>query len=362
MTRTLSPRAENALLLILSAAELLTILTLASPIELGWHTATVAALLLRRRWPVPVLLATLPTAFTGYLLIAPMVALYQVARDIRSPRTVGACALLIFLSGLTPWWPGPDEPLSYQDGLFGVLSAALLSGGPMAVGRLVRTRAELSAHLIELARTRGRERQLLTEQAAARERARLAREMHDSVSHHVSLISVQAGAWEATAPDPHTREAAATIRELGVRTLEELRSLVGVLRSAPERPGLADLAALVETSGLAVRYDRSALPDRAWPEPLEQAAFRIVQEALTNVRKYAPGAETEVRLTAQDETLVVEIRNGRPASPTTAPGPGLPTGGHGLLGLQERVELLGGQAQAGPTPEGGFRVHATLPG
>ncbi|GAB3957177.1 sensor histidine kinase [Streptomyces sparsus] len=185
--------------------------------------------------------------------------------------------------------------------------------------------------------------------------------MHDVVSHQVSLIAVQAGALQVTTAEPESRERAGTIRELGVATLEELRHLVGVLRSARESPGLAELPALVAESGLDARLTGGGPPGRArWPEAVEQAAYRTVQEALTNVRKYAPDAPVEVTVRASGGSLLVVVRNGPSADPPP-PAAGLPTGGHGLRGMGERAELLGGRLEAGPTPEGGFLVRAVLP-
>ncbi|MBB1253568.1 sensor histidine kinase [Streptomyces alkaliterrae] len=398
---TLSPRTENLLVLCPSALELLTILSFASAWEIATHTATVAALLLRRRWPFVVLLLTLPVAFSGYLLIAPMAALYQVAKDVPNPRLVAFGALLLFAAGLGPWLPTAEEPFSYEDGLFGLLSAAMLSAGPTAVGRLLRTRGELSERLADLARTQERERQLLAERAVAEERARLAREMHDVVSHKVSMICVQAGALQVTTAEPNSREIAGTVRRLSVDTLEELRHLVGVLRSAREEPGLADVAALVETSGLDARLETDVpVGDRGrgagdadsgtddsgagavgagavgargargccWSADVQRAAYRTVQEALTNVRKYAPESTVVVRLDVVEHggesagALRVEVRNSAPACPSSADRrSGLPTGGHGLTGLRERAELLGGRLDAGPAEDGGFRVAAVLP-
>ncbi|MEV4878468.1 sensor histidine kinase [Streptomyces cyaneofuscatus] len=361
-----SPRLEAAVVLVPSAAELLTVCRGASPLELFWHTASVAVLLLRHRLPVAVLAATLPVAFTGYLLIAPMAALYQVAKDIRTLRTVGCCAVLVFLAGLLPWWPLRDGEWTYEEVLFGVLSAAMMSAGPTAVGRLVRARSQLCEQIAELARARDRERVLLAEMAAAEERARLAREMHDVVAHQISLIAVQAGALEATSRDQDSRGAAATIRALSSATLEELRHLVGALRSARKTPGLADLPALVESTGLPVRFSTTAVSLTSWPEAVQHTAYRTVQEALTNVRKHAPHADVAVSLTAaaaepeDGPALAVEIRNNR--SEATGPAERLPAGGHGLPGLRERAELLGGRLESGPTDDGGFRVCAVLPG
>ncbi|ARF73552.1 hypothetical protein B7C62_15765 [Kitasatospora albolonga] len=307
-------------MLVPSAAELLTILSVASPLELAWHTASVGALLLRRRWPVAVL--------------------------------------------LVPWWPGEDGRSSYEEALFGVLSAAMMSAGPTAVGRLVQARAQLYRRIEELARARDRERALLTEMAAAEERARLAREMHDVVSHRISLISVQAGACEATTEDPESRAAAAVIRGLGAATLRELRQLLGALRFAQRPPGLGDLPSLIRSSGLPVRCLGEPVAALPWTEAVEHTAYRSVQEALTNIRKHAPGAEATVSLsreTPDGPVLVVDIHSTRPTAAATATAVRIPGGGHGLSGLRERAELLGGRLEAAPQKDGGFHVRVTLP-
>jgi signal transduction histidine kinase len=184
--------------------------------------------------------------------------------------------------------------------------------------------------------------------------------MHDVVSHQVTLIAMQAGALQVSAHDDESRQAARTIRQLSTRTLEELRGLVGVLRSGlgddDAQPGLDELGALARDFDIKVTVAMEALPDRL-PAPVSRAAYRTVQEALTNVRKHAVGAGASVRVVAQQDMLFVEVRNDRPRTLSA----GLPSGGHGLVGLRERTGLLGGTFHAGPTPEGGFRVEATYP-
>jgi signal transduction histidine kinase len=396
----LSSRAELALLTGVSAVEVATVPDL-DAVRLVVCLAAVAVLPLGRRHPVPVLLATLPAAALGLLLLAPMSAMYLVARTLPRLRPVLACAALLGCAGVAVWWwPGGGGTVTPEDAVFGVLHGATLAGGPTAVGRLVRLRAELSDRVRELTAFRERERRLLAERVVAGERARLAREMHDVVSHQVGLITVQAGALEVSTADPASRDAAAVIRRLGAATLDELRVMVGVLRRGggpatdggpgADGPGLREVPELVSASGLDVRYAAGRPPSAAgrWPRAVEQAAFRTVQEALTNVRKYAPEARVDLTLAASPDgtCLVVEVANG-PGRPAAAgsnlaasegmdgsegmgdagdTGDGIARGrsaggGYGLLGLRERADQLGGTLAAGPDGAGGFRVRTELP-
>jgi signal transduction histidine kinase len=200
----------------------------------------------------------------------------------------------------------------------------------------------------------------------AQERARLAREMHDVVSHQVSLIAVQAGALRITTHDAAVRETADAIRNLSVQTLDELRQMVAVLRAdgghVPElapQPRLSDIDRLVHGSGQAVRVVLDGVGDRSWPDPIERAAYRTVQEALTNISKHAPGAAATVQIAPWGSGLSVAVRNGPSRDAPSATD--LPGGGHGLIGLRERAELLGGGVSAAATPDGGFLVEALLP-
>ncbi|MCF2434411.1 histidine kinase [Streptomyces thinghirensis] len=205
--------------------------------------------------------------------------------------------------------------------------------------------------------------------------------MHDTVSYKVSLIAVQAGALERTAGEARSREAATVMRELAAGTLAELRDLIGVLRDARDTsssgqgreagPGLAELPGLVRDSGLDVALDMggcaSSGPEASTPEAVSRAAYLTVQEALTNVRKHAPGAAVTVSLTRGEEAgLRVTVRN----EPRTGPGGRShgdgetslwPDGGNGLRGLTERARQLGGTLRAGPDPDGGFSVRAFFP-
>ncbi|MER6395931.1 MULTISPECIES: histidine kinase [unclassified Kitasatospora] len=319
----------------------------------------------RRRFPVTVLLLTMPGSYLADIWLAPITAVYTVAAERPVPRVVVPCATLFALVEFFHW-PLSEQSLepSRETALYAIQSV-MLAAGPAATGLLSRTRRELAARLDELTRGRARENRLLAERVLVSERARLAREMHDVVSHQVSLISIQAGALQVSTADPAAAATARTIRELSVRTLEELRQMVGVLRAAGSRPDtplapqprLADLPRLIEESGLAAVAELSP-GDHPWPEAVERAAYRTVQEALTNITKYAPQATVHVYVRAAGRRLRVEVRND---APPVRPAETLPGGGHGLVGLRERAQLLGGTLTAGTTPDGGFAVRADLP-
>jgi signal transduction histidine kinase len=324
-----------------------------------------AALLLRKRWPMLVLLATLPGMELSQIWLAPMFAVYSVAVRHRNRWAIGLGGLLVALTQFIPW-PVGDFTLAWdRTTALAALYAMLAAAAPIALGMLVTTRRELAVRLDELTRGQERERRLLAESVLSTERARLAREMHDVVSHQVSLISIQAGALQVRAGDPEAaKETARTIRQLSVKTLEELRQMVGVLRAAggdakplTPQPTLADLPRLVAESGLACDLD--AEREEHLPEPVERAAYRTVQEALTNVRKHAPGSSVTVRLGRASGSLQVTVTN-TPGAPD-APPLLLPGGGHGLIGLRERAQQLGGAFAATPLPDGGFTVTATFP-
>ncbi|MFJ9520319.1 sensor histidine kinase [Kitasatospora sp. NPDC101801] len=335
--------------------------------ELTLSGVATGALLLRRRFPLLTLLLVLPGTFVNYIWIAPITAVYSVAAY-RPGLRVTTLSASVFALVEFFHWPLEDHPLALdRDNALYAIQCVMLGAGPAALGLLARTRTELAARLDELTEGRQRENRLLADRVLSTERARLAREMHDVVSHQVSLISIQAGALQVSTADPAAKATARTIRELSVRTLEELRQMVGVLRAAGVRgtdplapqPRLADLPRLIENSGLTVTSSLAS-GDRPWPEAVERAAFRTVQEALTNISKHAPGAAVAVRLTARGTRLLVEVRNGPPTRPADT-AEALPGGGHGLVGLRERAVLLGGGLVAEPTPEGGFLVRAELP-
>jgi signal transduction histidine kinase len=210
-----------------------------------------------------------------------------------------------------------------------------------------------------------RERYLLAEQARAEERTRLAGEMHDVVTHRVSLMVLQAGALGITATDEATRKAAEELRAAGVQALDELRDLVGILRTEPEddqAPATAGLAELVaESTAVGTPAELVEEGDPALASPVVgRTAYRIVREALTNVRKHAPGAHVVVRVSYDESQVRLSVRNtavaALPATGLAATGSGL-----GLASLRQRIELVHGTLRAIGTPDGGFCVEATMP-
>ncbi|MCQ4079562.1 histidine kinase [Streptomyces sp. RB6PN25] len=336
-----------------------------------WHfTVSLAAagvLVLRRRIPLTVLLATLPGLYAGNALIAAMAAAYTVARTGRPMLHKVLATLAVIVGAFIPWPISAFAKESVSDITQQLIYAVLLGTGPVVLGLLAQTRKDLSARVAELATLRDHERALHAQTVIAKERARIAREMHDVVSHQAGLIAVQAGALEITARDPEVKQVAGTLRGLAVATLEELRSMILVLRAAgagptelAPQPTLADLPGLVAASEVDATLTIDGADGRSLPEPVERTAYRTVQEALTNVRKHAPGAATAVTVEVDDDALRVCVRNGPPDVHT--PHPDLPGGEHGLVGLSERASLLGGTLTAGPDTDGGFvvRLHLRL--
>jgi signal transduction histidine kinase len=324
-------------------------------------SATSCVALLARRWlPFVVVLVAFPGFLAGWAQLATMIALGSLAtcKQLHWHTWVGAG--LVWL-GRFVLWPLPDfVDLGWREHALDAIYGVIVAGMPIAIGLLIGARTELSARLAELAASRDREGQLHAQAVRAEERARLAREMHDVVSHDITLIAMHSGILtSAASTTEQTQQTAQTIRKLSTRTLEELRALVGVLRSGTEegpQPDLRDLDTLVRDAEVPVRLTVERIPD-SLPPQVSAAAYRTVQECLTNVRKHAPGATAFVQLSGEDEGLHLEIRNERGRQR----GGELPSGGYGLAGLAERARLLGGTFETQPTDDGGFRVSARYP-
>ncbi|WP_347227522.1 sensor histidine kinase [Streptomyces carpaticus] len=280
----------------------------------------------------------------------------------------------------------PPLPAAVAAGA-GPLAAVVLKWAGAGVGSwgLVSATAVLSAVALllgVLARERRRDRERLAEQIAAtareralrtvwEERARIARELHDVVAHHMSVIALQAEAAPHRTPDPPPVlvDRFGTIRATALEGLAELRRLLGLLRpegatgpagSTAPQPSLGQLDALTEQVRAAGGHVRVRVEGRARPLPpgVELSAYRIVQEALSNVLRHAPGAETGVVIGYRRAALTVRVLNGAAAGAPAVPSPGA---GHGITGMRERAAMLGGELAAGPVPGGGYEVSAVLP-
>jgi signal transduction histidine kinase len=266
---------------------------------------------------------------------------------------------LLAVAGTRLWEPSWDlTPL-------GLVNTVL----PAVAVLYLRARRELLDSLRERAERAEREQHLLAEQARAAERRRLAEEMHDVVTHQLTLVVLHAGALGTVSGDAAVRSAADDIRRAGTTALAELRGLVGVLHTAgqvrtepPEAPDVPDPRTLVDEAGAVgeqVSYAADGDPARISPT-VRRTVFRVVQESLTNARKHAAGAEVSVSLSYRPDGVTVRVANGRAAR---RPDHVLARSGSGvgLLGLTQRVELVGGILRAGPEPDGGYLVDAILP-
>ncbi|WP_020523265.1 sensor histidine kinase [Catelliglobosispora koreensis] len=273
---------------------------------------------------------------------------------------VGAAVSVVVL--LLPWPSQIDlapNVLTYL-----IPEIILFTVAPVLTGLYSRARRTLLQTYAERSADEERARRLEAERIRADERNRLANEIHDVVAHRVSLMVVHSGALKLAAADERTRETAETVRSLGRMALEELREVVGVLRSdesAPLAPtaNLANLEALLGDSRKAgddVTFHQAGTP-RKLAATVERTAYRVVQESLTNARKHAPGAAIMVQLVWGTSTLDVTVINEAPARDTAV----FPQSGHGLKSLRERTALVSGRIEAGPMAGGGWAVRATLP-
>ncbi|MFJ5547741.1 sensor histidine kinase [Streptomyces sp. NPDC093225] len=361
-----------------------------------------ATLVLRRRWPVAVVLvavATTPAAM-GFLLA--VVGLYTLAASEVPRRITGLLASMSLVATFVVTYVrmrGEVEADRWYVPVVSLFMAVALTAPPVLLGLYVGARRRLMESLHERADSLERELSLLAERAEERaewarreERTRIAREMHDVVAHRVSLMVVHAAALQAVVgKDPETAvRNAALVGDMGRQALTELREMLGVLRStesvarsaaAPspvpvvaavpvavvgpvgeEGPSLGALEALVGQSraaGMVVELEVHGSV-RSYPPEVEQTAYRVVQEALTNCHKHASGARVRVRLAHREQEVAMQVENG-PSDAAVADA-GLPSGGNGLVGMRERVQGLGGVFVSGPTEAGGFRVSAVLPG
>jgi signal transduction histidine kinase len=317
-----------------------------------------AAIPLRRRYPLALILLSLPGFIWGEAFVPVAIGLTVLTmRDGRSWRVGGAVALV------SAAWFIPEQIWEYPEFVINtVLWAVIYIGVPVLIGTLIRTKKDLAQRVDELTRLQEQERTHVIESALARERTLLAREMHDVVSHHVTLIAIQAGALQVSSPDHTARATATTIRSLASATVEELRTMVGVLREAGgqprervKEPSSNELAELAASSDLTIHG--SLTPTPFLSPAAHRAVYRFLQEGLTNARKHSTGAEVTLMSNTTADHFTVSLHAGPPTRPLLA----LPSARHGLLGLQERAALLGGTLTAELAEDGSHLLTMNLP-
>ena len=328
------------------------------------------ALIGRRRYPVVVAVVVIVTEAFGHAsMLGLMIALYTVAALAASRAVVIGLGVFAIVGALKPWnWQGvPNAAALYLVVAFTAVSMLVAVVLPVVLGLYTAARRGLMASLRERAARLEREQELLARQVRTEERTRIAREMHDVVAHRVSLMVVHAGALEMKPGQGSSSVASAAgkIGEIGRQALGELRTAVGVLKVDDEaaplapQPTLDDLRELVEQSrGAGVPVEFRVEGRRRLANAAERTAYRVVQEGLTNVHKHAFGAPTEILLRFLPDLLEVSVRN---SAPRRTVGVDLPSGGHGLAGLRERLSLVGGEFESGPVGAGGFRIMARIP-
>jgi len=324
-----------------------------------------AVLIARRRYPVGVLAVALATTLwasgenTHVIYLALIVAFFNA---VLAGRRVAAIASLVigYAAAVWPWLIGQSGrpslgfALGLAAGLMFLLSAA----------ELIRYRSQRTAAL-----QRSREEEL--RRRASEERMRMARDLHDVVAHNISVINVQANtALHLMDRQPErARSALTTINDVSRQALVELRSVLGVLRDVDESPprapspGLARLGDLVDSAaaaGLAVHVEEAERPAQL-PADVDLAAYRIIQEALTNSVRHSGGTRATVRVAYGDGALIAEVDDDGIHRPAGRPGIRANGPGNGIAGMTERAKALGGTLRAGPRPEGGFAVRAWLP-
>ncbi|MEU9122200.1 histidine kinase [Streptomyces sp. NPDC048506] len=339
-------------------------------------------LLVRSRWPVRVVAATLAVNITLIFLLpipgpsfaATAFALYTVATrtDRRTAWRVLACAVAALVATSQISRPGLADLWQNVAQIAGLCLAA-------ASGDAVRSRRKLLSSAIERAERAERTKEEEARQRVTEERLRIARELHDVIAHHITLVNAQAGvAHHLMRTDPdHAYQALERIRDTSRSALDELRATVGLLRhnDAPEiprepAPGLVDLDALLDSfhhTGLTVALERTGSADEL-PPITDLTAYRIIQEALTNTRKHAGPVTARLHLDYRTDALHLTIEddglleNSREGGPVVGPAGTHGTGtGHGMIGMRERAKAAGGALTAGPRPGGGFRIAAELP-
>lgn len=339
------------------------------PLALLLIPPALAPVFMRRSRPFAALLlavivmSVIPT--DGALALPVLAVLYTIAsRDTwPTPVAAGVAVTLAALISEIGW----GNASSVGHVLGDVVAAGASSAAAVALGLYVGARRRLIDGLRDRAQRLDRERELLADRAVTEERLRIAQELHDAIAHNVSLIVVQAQGLAAGTTEEHVTQTSGAIAELGRQAMAEMHRTLKLLRDdqveaqLTPQPGLGNLDRLLEQSraaGLSVELTLEGQP-RPLQQSLDLSAYRIVQEALTNVIKHAAGADTHVTLSYHEHGLELTIADEgeRPDGHPTRPH----NGGHGLIGMRERTSLFGGTLTAEPRSERGFQVTATLP-
>ncbi|MEU9860608.1 histidine kinase [Streptomyces sp. NPDC047971] len=346
---------------------------LPTPVIAACAAAVGLSLWWRRRRPHLVAAFVTVMHVVSFTPVALAAAMYTVGSLDRRLRVLFAYGVAGFVAGLVGLHGGLPTA-GIREAAYSL--AAIV--GPLAVGYAVGVRRDLTAAVQARVAVLERENRLLDERARAEERAEIAREMHDVVGHRVSNMVLAAGALEAgpASAVPEAARTAELIRTDGRQALEELREILGVLAPsrvstgepagtagvraavppAPDAEALSDLVAHARDRGQEVELRVNGHPE-ILPLPVQRALHRIVREALTNAAKHAPGATVRVDVACRADGVHLDVANTAPTRPTS---PDLPSGGHGVVGLTERVALLGGTLTAGPR-DGGFLLSAFVP-
>jgi signal transduction histidine kinase len=378
----LGHRRQDVLDVLLAAAiTVMVLLDLSSPTDASGVRPTDAwAVLLsllqtiplafRRRAPLPVFLLIVIGVCVYYAMgyevtdgtLATFVGVYTVAAHENRSRSL--IALGVLAVAMTWYWVFRAEPFDPTTPIWiGIL--AVLS---WSLGEYVKARRAYTTEVETLAEQLDQARELEARQAVWQERARLARELHDLIGHTVNLMVIQAGAGRRTIrSDPGVAERALhTIESTGREALDELDRLLGVLQTEEDEPDVPPLPGLDQVRALAGRFEDSGLAVEVsiegqqvpLPRSLDQSAYRIIQEALTNALRHAGGAIAHVAVRYRDNQLELEVADDGRQNPGPRDHPG---GGRGLIGIRERVAMFGGDLDAGPRPGGGFLVRCRFP-
>ena len=326
--------------------------------------AVMTALAWRRRFPLSVLafvavgMMALDAEGQFSVFAALVIVAFTAGAEVDPPRAWIGLALSV-----VPFWIGFAV---IGGGVSDFVAVTVLYGGSWVIGQTLRERGQRNAVLAERADRAERDREAEAARAVAEERARIARELHDVVSHSISVITVQTQAVRRRLGPDQVREVddLRAVEATARQAMAEMRRLFGVLRADGERPalspqpGLDQLDRLLEESRAAGVHVEAVVEGAAVPlsPGLDLAAYRIVQEALTNVRKHAPGGRVTVRLCFGERDLDVIVEDTGAGRQPDAAG-----GGLGLVGMRERVSLYDGELHAGPMGDGGFAVRARLP-